>query len=209
MLPSSGTVLEIASGTGEHAVWFAEQLPGLVWQPSDVDEGALGSIAAWIAHTGLGNVKPPLRLDVCQERWPVARGGRRLQRQHDPHRARRGQRGAHARRRAGDRPPAACWCSTARFASEAPTPPPATPPSTPICAQRDPRWGVRDLEAVVALARAERPDARGACADARQQPDARVPAGVGETPARGVTPVQTRPSSVRENTSSHAVRMSP
>ena len=72
VLPPAGTVLEIASGTGEHAVWLAEQLPGLVWQPSDLDEGALGSIAAWIAHTGAANVRPPLRLDVCEGRWPVA-----------------------------------------------------------------------------------------------------------------------------------------
>jgi cyclopropane fatty-acyl-phospholipid synthase-like methyltransferase len=70
VLPAQGTVLEIASGTGEHVVHFAAALPGLTFQPSDLDEGALGSIAAWIAEAGLNNVQPPLRLDATQDVWP-------------------------------------------------------------------------------------------------------------------------------------------
>jgi SAM-dependent methyltransferase len=72
-LPERGTVLEVASGTGEHAVWFAEQMPGLTWLPSDLDEVALGSIRAWIAQAGARNVEEPLRLDVTEEPWPVKR----------------------------------------------------------------------------------------------------------------------------------------
>ena len=71
VLPAAGTVLEIASGTGEHVVHFAAGLPGLTFQPSDVDPGALDSIAAWIAATGVSNVLPPVRLDVTDEQWPV------------------------------------------------------------------------------------------------------------------------------------------
>ncbi len=71
VLPPQARVLEVASGTGEHAVWFAEQLPGLDWQPTDVEDEALGCIAAWIAHSGVRNVRPPLRLDVMAEPWPV------------------------------------------------------------------------------------------------------------------------------------------
>lgn len=72
ILPSSGTVLEIGSGTGEHAVYFAAQLPGLTWQPSELDAAALPSIQAWIAHTGVDNVRPPQVLDVTAAQWPLA-----------------------------------------------------------------------------------------------------------------------------------------
>lgn len=72
-LPASGTVLEIASGTGEHALHFAPLLPGLLWQPSDYDEEALASIAAWREEAGLANILPPLRLDASSSEWPIAR----------------------------------------------------------------------------------------------------------------------------------------
>lgn len=71
-LPRSGLVLEIASGSGEHAVHFAEALPDLVFQPSDPKPEALDSIAAWVAETGLANVRPPIRLDVTETPWPIA-----------------------------------------------------------------------------------------------------------------------------------------
>ncbi|MCC8394790.1 class I SAM-dependent methyltransferase [Paraburkholderia sp. MMS20-SJTR3] len=70
-LPASGRVLEIASGTGEHAVCFAAALPGLDWQPSDADPDARASIAAWTAHAGLPNLRAPLALDVHQPDWGV------------------------------------------------------------------------------------------------------------------------------------------
>jgi SAM-dependent methyltransferase len=70
-LPASGRVLEIASGTGEHSVWFAAALPTLDWQPSDADADARASIAAWIAQAGLPNLRAPLALDVRQSDWGV------------------------------------------------------------------------------------------------------------------------------------------
>ncbi len=71
-LPASGLVLEIASGAGEHAVFNAAALPGLQWQPTDPDDEALASIAAWRDHVGLANLLPPLRLDAADsDGWPV------------------------------------------------------------------------------------------------------------------------------------------
>jgi SAM-dependent methyltransferase len=69
-LPASGTVLEIASGTGQHAVWFATAFPDLTWQPTDADPTALASIAAWRDDAGLPNLAAPLALDVTGP-WPV------------------------------------------------------------------------------------------------------------------------------------------
>ena len=72
-LPPSGLVLEIASGTGEHAVYFANRFPALGWQPSDVHPDALASIAAWRAAAALPNVRPPLAIDAASPDWPIER----------------------------------------------------------------------------------------------------------------------------------------
>jgi SAM-dependent methyltransferase len=72
-LPTRGLVLEVASGTGEHAVHFARALPGLVWQPSDPSPDALRSIAAWSKAAGLDNILPPITLDAAAPLWPIAR----------------------------------------------------------------------------------------------------------------------------------------
>ena len=72
-LPEGGTVLEVASGTGEHAAWFAEQFPNLDWQPSDMHPDALASIEAWRAASGASNIKPPIALDASAGAWPIER----------------------------------------------------------------------------------------------------------------------------------------
>ena len=71
VLPESGWVLEIASGTGQHVVHFAQGMPHLTWQPSDPDPELRASIRAWIAQTSLSNVRAPLDLDVQNQPWPV------------------------------------------------------------------------------------------------------------------------------------------
>jgi hypothetical protein len=67
LLPASGTALEIAAGTGQHAAHFGAALPGWAWQPSDAVEDSLASIDAWCE--GLANVRPALRLDVMAPLW--------------------------------------------------------------------------------------------------------------------------------------------
>lgn len=69
-LPGVGTVLEVASGTGQHIVHFARNVPHLSWQPSDVSPDGLASIAAYAAGERLPNLLPPLRLDATEEAWP-------------------------------------------------------------------------------------------------------------------------------------------
>jgi hypothetical protein len=72
-LPEHGLVLEIASGTGEHAVHFANRFPALEWQPSDIHSDALGSIEAWVEAARLPNLKRPLILDASAPDWPIDR----------------------------------------------------------------------------------------------------------------------------------------
>ncbi len=73
VLPQRGTVLEVASGTGQHAVAFARGLAPLRWQPTDPDPVHRASIDAWRAEEGLENLLPALELDVLQDHWPVER----------------------------------------------------------------------------------------------------------------------------------------
>jgi SAM-dependent methyltransferase len=70
-LPATGLVLEIASGSGEHALHFAAHFPALSFQPTDPDAAALASIAAWRAEAQLANLLLPLMLDVMEDAWPV------------------------------------------------------------------------------------------------------------------------------------------
>ena len=73
ILPESGTVLEIASGSGEHIVHFARRFPDLRWQPSDRDPDCRASIMAWAADSGHANIEPPLDLDASVADWPIDR----------------------------------------------------------------------------------------------------------------------------------------
>jgi hypothetical protein len=72
VLPPSGLVLEIASGTGQHVAFFGRELPALRWQPSDPSPAHLESIRAWTVAFGLENVAPPARLEVEISPWPLA-----------------------------------------------------------------------------------------------------------------------------------------
>jgi SAM-dependent methyltransferase len=73
VLPESGLVLEVASGTGQHAARLASLFPELIWQPSDPDADALASIAAWRDEVAAPNLLPPIRLDAEGRPWPVER----------------------------------------------------------------------------------------------------------------------------------------
>jgi hypothetical protein len=71
-LPERGLVLEVASGSGEHVIHFARAFPGLEFQPSDPDLRHRASIEAWRADAGLANIRPPLDLDASAAAWPLA-----------------------------------------------------------------------------------------------------------------------------------------
>ena len=72
-LPKQGLVLEVASGSGEHAAFFAQAIPGLEWQPTDPDPEALSSIEAWRTDSGLSNLREPVILDATAASWPIER----------------------------------------------------------------------------------------------------------------------------------------
>ena len=72
ILPRTGLVLEIGSGTGQHVAHFARALPELNWQPSDADASFRESIQSWVRRENLGNVHAPVDLDVCRFPWPAA-----------------------------------------------------------------------------------------------------------------------------------------
>ena len=72
VLPMMGVILEIASGSGEHVVHFARNLPSLVFQPSDPEPDALLSIVAWVKAAHVTNVRAPIVLDASQSAWPIA-----------------------------------------------------------------------------------------------------------------------------------------
>ena len=70
LIPQNGAVLEIGSGTGQHAVFFTQNMPGLLWQPTDRQEN-LSGLEARFAAEGNRNILPLLRLDVLQDPWPA------------------------------------------------------------------------------------------------------------------------------------------
>lgn len=70
VLPSSGILLEIASGTGQHAAWMGPCLPGWEWQPTEVNSAALPTIAAWAKAANAVNVRPPCLLNAAERAWP-------------------------------------------------------------------------------------------------------------------------------------------
>ena len=70
ILGERGTSLEIASGTGQHAAWFAAAMPQWIWQPTDADARMLPALASRVAEAALPNLRPPLLLDVMAPQWP-------------------------------------------------------------------------------------------------------------------------------------------
>jgi SAM-dependent methyltransferase len=151
VLPKTGVVLEIASGTGQHAVHCASALPGIDWQPSDPDADARASIEAWRAHERLGNLRAPLALDVLSDDWGIgeAAGIVCINMIHiAPWEAAEGlMRGAAKRLAAGG----VLYLYGPYRRNGAHT----APSNEAFDAQlraTDPRWGVRDMETVVALA---------------------------------------------------------
>jgi len=153
VLPPRARVLEIASGTGEHVVFFAAALPQTHWQPTDLDEECLDSIAAWRDSTSTANVAPPVRLDVTAQVWPVGTFDAIFSANlvHiAPWQACRGlMRGAGLHLRSGG---VLVLYGPFRIGGE------HTAPSNAAfdadLRMRDPGWGVRDLEAVVEEAKA-------------------------------------------------------
>lgn len=151
VLPPAGVVLEVASGTGEHAASFARALPALRWQPSDPDAEARASIAAWCA--GLANVASPLALDACADVWSIARADAIvcINMVHiAPWAACEGLLRGAARVLPGGGP---LYLYGPYRVGGAPTAPSNAAFDADLRA-RDPAWGVRDLEAVVAAAEA-------------------------------------------------------
>jgi len=132
-LPSSGLVLEIASGSGEHAVHFASTFPALVFQPTDPSEEARASIAAWRQEAALPNMRAPLALDVTAAPWPInyADAVTCINMIH-----------------------IAPWEATGPYKRAGQHTAPSNADFDASLRERDARWGVRDLETVAAEATA-------------------------------------------------------
>lgn len=154
VLPSSGLVLEIASGSGEHVVHFARALPGLTFQPSDPEDAALQSIKAWTQDSALSNVRPPVMLDASSDLWPLAAADAVLcinMIHISPWPATKGLiRGCAKLLRKG----APLYLYGPYRRADVITAP-SNEAFDASLKSRNPEWGLRDLEAVAELARAE------------------------------------------------------
>ncbi|WP_230533799.1 DUF938 domain-containing protein [Microvirga roseola] len=151
VLPRSGAVLEIASGTGEHAVYFAAALPHLEWQPTDYDEQALISIKAHRAAAGLPNLLTPVVLDASASEWPVKQADAvvAINMVHiSPWAATQGLM-AGARRVL---PPGGAFYLYGAYKENGAHTAPSNEAFDQDLKRRNPEWGVRDLEAVSKLA---------------------------------------------------------
>ncbi|WP_404809953.1 DUF938 domain-containing protein [Microvirga lenta] len=153
ILPRAGTVLEIASGTGEHAVYFAAALPHLKWQPSDCEEQALSSIAAHRAASGLPNLLAPLTLDASSPEWTVERVDAlvAINMVHiSPWRATQGLMAGAGRVLT----PGGVLYLYGAYKENGAHSAPSNEAFDSDLKRRNPEWGVRDLEEVTELARA-------------------------------------------------------
>jgi hypothetical protein len=151
VLPDRGTVLEIASGTGEHAAYFAMQLPTLIWQPSDVDPEALASIEAHRAAANAPNLRAPVTLDVAAPVWPVTQADAVVSMNMihiSPWTAAQGLMAGAARLLAGGAP----LYLYGPFKENGEHTAPSNAAFDASLKARDQQWGVRDLSDVRALA---------------------------------------------------------
>ena len=142
MLPASGLVLEIASGSGQHVAHFASALPNLRWQPTDLDTALFASIRAWTE--GLANVQEPQTLDVTTSAWPIERCDAVMCANMihiAPWDACLGMLDGVARTLVGDGP----LCLYGPFMRGGAHTAPSNLEFDRSLKQRDPRWGVRDL----------------------------------------------------------------
>lgn len=151
LLPAQGLVLEVASGSGEHAVHFAAAFPDLVFQPSDPDPAALASIDSWAGDSGLPNLRPAIRLDAAARDWPLARADAILciNMVHiSPWAATEGL----IRHAAGLLPAGAPLYLYGPYRQSGVPLAPSNAVFDDSLRRRNPKWGLRELEAVAALA---------------------------------------------------------
>jgi len=157
VLAGSRTVLEIASGTGEHAEFFARSLPVLAWLPSDADSENVAGISRRVEQAGLQNLKPPVELDVREAHWPVGQADAVFCANMihiAPWEAAKGLMSGAAR----ILPPGGPLCVYGPFISDDR---PTAPSNTAFDAwlrARNPVWGIRRLETVRELAASHRLD---------------------------------------------------
>ena len=152
VLKDVGTVLEIASGTGEHAVYFSAAMPHLTWQPTDQDPQALKSIAAHRRASGLDNVLEPLVLDASSANWPLETADAivAINMVHiSPWRATVGLMAGAGR----ILPPGGILYLYGAYKENGAHTAPNNEAFDRDLRRRNPEWGVRDLEDVVELAR--------------------------------------------------------
>ena len=151
VLPTTGDILEVASGSGEHIVHFARNFPALVFQPSDPEPDALLSVAAWVKATRVTNVRKPILLDPSQSVWPIASadGIICINMVHiSPWEATLGLiKGA-----AAILPPASPFYLYGPYLREGFATAPSNQAFDRSLRDRNPTWGLRDLEAVAAMA---------------------------------------------------------
>ena len=151
-LPETGLVLEVASGSGEHAAHFAPALAGIVWQPSDSDDAARESIAAWTA--GMSRICAPIALDAAAVHWPIDHADALvcINMIHiAPWSASEGLIVGAAR----ILPPGAPLILYGPFRRAGVPTAPSNESFDASLKARDPRWGLRDLEKVTTLAAAQ------------------------------------------------------
>ena len=151
VLPPAGVVLEIGSGTGQHVAHFARALPALAFQPSELDESRHASINGWIRHEKLANVRAPLAFDVTRLPWPLRSADAIvcINMIHiSPWEAT-----VALMRGAGEILPAGGVLVTyGPYRREGRHTTPTNETFDASLKARDPRWGVRDIESVTAMA---------------------------------------------------------